>query len=60
MNNCDDYVTHVVPSAQNSNSNDGTTTSDRGRYASQKIKLKDNLGYMRKKETGGSTSYKKV
>ena len=49
MNNCDDDVTDVVTSAHSSNSNDGTTTLDRSRHASQKIKLKDNLGYMRKR-----------
>ena len=49
MNNCDNDVTNVVTRAQSSNSNDGTSTLDRSRHASQKIKLKDNLGYLRKR-----------
>ena len=49
MNNCDDDITNVVTSTHSSNSNNCTTTLDTSKYASQKIKLKDNLGYMRKR-----------
>ena len=49
MNDCDNDVTNVVTSAHDSSSNNGTNTSDRSKHASQKIKLKGNLGYMRKR-----------
>ena len=49
MHNCDDDVTNVVTSTHSSNSNNCTTTLDTSTHASQKIKLKDNLGYMRKR-----------
>ena len=49
MNNCDDNVTNVVTSAHHCSSNNGTNILDRSKHASQKIKLKDNLGYMRKR-----------
>ena len=49
MNNCDDDVTNVVTSTHSNSSNNCTTTLDTSKHASQKIKLKDNLGYMRKR-----------
>ena len=49
MYNCDDDVTNVVTSTHSSSSNNCTTTLDTSKLASYKIKLKDNLGYMRKR-----------
>ena len=49
MNDCDDDVTNVVTSTHSSSSNNCTTTLDTSKHASHKIKLKDNLGYMRKR-----------
>ena len=50
MNDDDeDDVINGVTSVHGSSSNDGANTLDRSKHVSEKIKLKDNLGYMRKR-----------
>ena len=48
MNDCDDEVTNGVASANGSSSDNNANNSDRSKHTSEQIKLKDNLGYMRK------------
>ena len=49
MNGCDNEVMNGVASASGSSSNNDANNSERSKHASEKIKLKDNLGYMRKR-----------
>ena len=49
MNVCDDEVTNGVGSANGSSSNNDASNLDKGKHASEKIRLKNNLEYMRKR-----------
>ena len=49
INDCDDEVTNGVAGANGSSSNNNANNLDRSKHASEQIKLKDNLGFMRKR-----------
>ena len=49
LNDCDDEVMNRVASANGRSSKNNVSNSDRSKHASEQIKLKDNLGYMRKR-----------